>query len=93
MSSIIASRAAAPIHALSESLHLTEESHAADATAGEPSPAGGGGISTTDTKLSPAGVVAQVFALELERRGIKLNLEQTAAKMGMELPRTDCTAK
>ena len=93
MSSIIASHTAGPIHALSASLHLTEEPHAADATAAEPSPAGGGGMSTTDTKLSPAGVVAQLFALELERRGIKLNLEQTAAKMGVEMPPKDCTAK
>jgi hypothetical protein len=93
MSSIVASRAAGPTHALSESRHLTEQPDAADAITTEASSAGGGGISPTNTKLSPAGVVAQLFALELERRGIKLNLEQTAAKMGVESPPTDCTAK
>ena len=98
MSSIIASHAAAPVHTLNESLQLTEEPHAADANAAEPltefHPHTGGQVSgKSEGKLSPGGLVAQIFALELERRGIKLNLEQTAAKMGVEMPPKDSTAK
>jgi hypothetical protein len=98
MSTIIARGAAAPIRAVADSLDLAGPPPAADATAAEPStgfhPDGGGqGSGTTEGQLSPGGVIAQIFALELERRGIKLNLEQTAAKLGIEMPPTDCTAK
>lgn len=98
MSSSIASHAAVPIHALAESLHLTEAPHPADATVAEPLTefhphAGNQEPSTTEGTLSWGGVVAQLYALELERRGIKLNLEQTAVKMGVEMPPKDCAGK
>jgi hypothetical protein len=39
---------------------------------------------TSQAKLGVGGFIAQQIALALERSGVKLNLEQTAAKMGVE---------